>query len=167
MEAYWTKKNRVDDVGAFSNKPWEKMSCIHFILPNMMENGQAATLKTAWGLHYQTSLSEMQVEFAAFRAKGGKVGFKIYKANKDYSNNFLHVLNLGVNGLADIDWDTLAKLAEKKEKGEKKRQRKFKDFGTTAGQCTTCVGSSVGVAKPSYKPGTKESCVIEAMLALC
>jgi hypothetical protein len=42
-----------------------------------------------------------------------------------------------------------------------------KDFGTTAGQCTTRVGSSVGVSKPRYKPGSKDSCVVEAMLVLC
>jgi hypothetical protein len=28
-----------------------------------------------------------------------------------------------------IDWDALAKLADKKEKGDKNRQRKLKDLG--------------------------------------
>jgi hypothetical protein len=65
-------------------------------------------------------------------------------------NDFLHVVDLGVDGMAAIDWDALAKLTDKKEKGDENRQHKFKDFGTTAGQCTTHVGSLVGVAKPSY-----------------
>jgi hypothetical protein len=37
--------------------------------------------------------------------------------------------------------------------GDKKRQHKFKDIGTTTGgQCTTRTGSSVGVAKLGKKP---------------
>ena len=109
----------------------------------------------------------MRAEVAAFKDKGGKVRFKVYKGDKDYSNDFIHILNTGVDGMDTIDWDALANLANQKETGDKKRQRKYKDFGTTAGQCTTRVGSSVGVSKPRYKPGSKDSCVVEAMLVLC
>ena len=42
----------------------------------------------------------------------------------------------------------------------------FKDFGTMGGQCTTQVGLNSGVAKPSKKPGTKDICIVDAMLAL-
>jgi hypothetical protein len=167
MDCYWTDKNRLDDLGPYNSERWDKMRCIHFILPNMTHTGQAATPRTARVPHYQTTLLEMKAEVAAFRAKGGKIKFKIYQPDKDYSNEFLHVVNSGVEGMGAIDWDALAKLADKKEKGDKNRQRKFKDFGTTAGQCTTRVGSSVGVAKPSYKPGTKDRCVVAAMLELC
>jgi hypothetical protein len=96
-----------------------------------------------------------------------EIEFKIYHPHKDYSNDFLSVVNSGVDGMAATDGDALAQLTDKKEKGNKNRQCQFKDFGTTAGQCTTSIGSSIGGAKPNYKSGTKESCIIKAMLALC
>jgi hypothetical protein len=167
MESYWKDKNRLDDVGAFNNERWDQMACIHFIVPNMTNNGQAATPKTARVPHYQTALSKMQLEVEAFRAAGGKIDIKIYGPDQDYYNDFLHVVNSGVDSMAAIDWDALAQLIDKKEKGNKNRQHKFKDFGTTTGHCTTHIGSSVGVAKPSYKPGMKDSCIVDAMLALC
>jgi hypothetical protein len=43
------------------------------------------------------------------------------------------VTNLGVPGSLNIDWDALLKLAHKEVKGDKKRQHKYKDFGTTGG----------------------------------
>jgi hypothetical protein len=128
----------------------------------MTDKGQAATPKTARVPHYQTTLFEMKTTIELFCAAGGKIDFRIYHLHQDYSNSFLHVVTSGVDGMVAIVWDSLAQLKDKKERGNKDRQHKFKDLGTTTGQCTTHIGSSVGVAKPSYKPGTKES-----MLALC
>jgi hypothetical protein len=144
------------------------MRCIHFILSNMTDKGQASIVWTARIPHYQTPLSEMQHKIASFRGLGGNIEFKIYCPDQNYSNEFLHFLvNLGLQDMTAIGWDALARLASKQAKGDKKRQRKFKDFGTSAGQCTTCVESSVGVAKPSFKPGTKDAFIVNAMLALC
>jgi hypothetical protein len=164
-KSYWEKKKRLDDLGAFSYERWEEMDCIHFILPNMGENGQACTVRTARVPHFQTPLSKMESEVASFRQAGGIIKFKSYHPNRNYSNTFLHLNNLDVR--STIDWNALARLASKASKGGKKRQQKYKDFGTTAGQCTTRVGSIIGVAKPSFKPGTKETCIEDAMLALC
>jgi hypothetical protein len=69
-EAYWKDKNWVDNSGAFNNEGWDKMSCIHFILPSMMDKGQAAAPKTARVPHYQTTIFEMQLEIESFRAVG-------------------------------------------------------------------------------------------------
>jgi hypothetical protein len=143
------------------------MACIHFILPNMSVKGQAATPKTARVPHYQCTLIDVQTKINDFLSTRGIIDFKIYRPDKDYSNDFLHAINSGVDGIAAIDWDALARLADKKETGDKNRQCKFKDFGTTPGQCTTRIGSLEGVAKPSYKPATKNSSVVKAMLALC
>jgi hypothetical protein len=143
------------------------MRCIHFILPNMMDKGQASIVRTPREPHYQTPLSEMQREIASFRGLGGKIEFKIYRPDRHYSNKFLHLVNLGLQDMTSIGWDALTRLTNKEAKGDKKRQRKFKDFGMTAGQCTTHVGSSLGVAEPSFKPGTKDACIVNAMLALC
>jgi hypothetical protein len=94
----------------------------------------------------------------------GQIKFEIYQPDGNYSNVFLHMTNLGVPGISSIDWDDLMQLAHKEVTGDKKRQHKYKDFGTMGGQCTTRVGSEVGVAKPSKKPGTKDICIVEAML---
>jgi hypothetical protein len=52
------------------------------------------------------------------------------------------VTNLGVPGISKLDWDgAVAKLAHNDAKRDKKRQHKYKDFGTTGRQCTTRVGS--------------------------
>jgi hypothetical protein len=80
--------------------------------------------------------------------------FKIYQPDRDYSNHFLHVTNSGVPGIRKIGWDGLAKLAYNGAKGDKKRQHKYKDFGTTGGQCSTRAGSAVGVS----------NCIIPAVL---
>jgi hypothetical protein len=72
MELYWKDKNWLDDLRAFNNKCWDKMACIHIILPNMTDKGQAATPKTARVPHYQTTIFEMQLEIDAFQAKGGR-----------------------------------------------------------------------------------------------
>jgi hypothetical protein len=167
LESYWKDKNRLDALGAFDHDRWDKMRCIHFIMPNLTKTGQASTPKTARVPHYQTPLAEMQLEIDNYRDAGGQIHFKLYEADKDYSNNFLHVINSGVDGLDGINWDALAKLANKKETGDKKRQRKYQDYGTTAGRCTSRKKSLVGVSVPPIKPGTKEPCVVEAMLVLC
>ncbi len=109
----------------------------------------------------------MEFEIDSLRRQGGKIDFQVYRPDQNYSNDFLHLVNHGMQDVTSIGWVALASLAQKEAKGDKKRQRKFKDFGTTAGQCTTRVGSSVGVAKPSFKPGTKDTCIVDAMLALC
>jgi hypothetical protein len=142
------------------------MRCVHFILPNMTDKGQAATPKQATLPHYQTSLSHIQSQVDSVRASGGQIEFKIYQLDQSYSNEFLHVTNSGVRGLSRLRWDDLAQLAYKELKGDEKRQHSFRDFGTAGGQCTTRVGSEVGVATPSKKPGTNITCVVEAMLVL-
>jgi hypothetical protein len=48
------------------------MHYIHFILPNMMGLGQAATPKTAWVPHFQTSLSGIQAKIDYCIAGGGR-----------------------------------------------------------------------------------------------
>jgi hypothetical protein len=85
--------------------------------------------------------------------------------NKDYLNKFMHVVNTGLQLLDSVDWDKLAKIAYQETVSNKKRQHKFKDIGTTGGQCTTCTGSSVGVAKPGKKPGLTDPSIVEAMVA--
>jgi hypothetical protein len=96
------------------------MACIHFILPNMSVKGHAATPKTARVPHYQCTLLDVQeTKINDFLSTGGIIDFKIYLPDKDYSNNFLHVINSGVDGIAAIDWDALAQLADKKETGDK------------------------------------------------
>jgi hypothetical protein len=166
-ESYWEDKNRLDNLGPFHNERWQKMVCIHFILPNMTARGQAATPRTARVPHYHSTLLEVQSKVDSFRSTGGVVRFTIYQPDQDYSNSFLHIVNTGVEGIASVNWDALAQVTYKKGTGDKKRQRKFKDFGTTSGKCTTRLGSSEGVAKPSYKPGTQDPLVVESMLALC
>jgi hypothetical protein len=99
----------------------------------MTQSGQAATPKQASEPHYQTSLCQIESEIEYYCALGGLVKLKIYQADKNYLNNFLHVRNTGVPEIALIDWQALAEVAYKEEKGDKKRQHKFKDFGTTAG----------------------------------
>jgi hypothetical protein len=47
-----------------------------------------------------------------------------------------------------------------------KCQHRYKDFGTTGGQYTTCVGSKSGMATPAKKAGSKNVCIVDAMLAL-
>jgi hypothetical protein len=166
-EAYLKDKPSLDGLGAISHERWNLMRRIHFILPNMTDKGQAATPKMANVPHYQSSLSQIRSQVGAFlRQGGGIVSFKICQPDRDYSNHFLHVTNSGVPGILKIDWDGLAKLAHNGAKGEKKRQHKYKDFGTTGGQCTTRVGSAVGVSKANKKPGTNDACIVEAMLAL-
>jgi hypothetical protein len=156
IESYWEDKNCLDNLGPFHNKRWQKMVCIHFILRNMTAKGQAATPRIAWVPHYQSSLFEVQSKIDSFHATGGVIWFIIYQPDHDYSNTFLHVI---ITGVASVNWDSLAQLADKKETGDKKHQGKFKDFGTTSGKCTTHVGSLEGVAKPSYKPGTHDPSV--------
>jgi hypothetical protein len=128
----------------------------------MTQSGQAATPKQASAPHYQTLLCKIKSEIESYRALGGLVKFKIYQADKKYPNSFLHVRNTGVPEIALINWQALAEVAYKEEKGDKKRQHKFKDFRTTAGQCTTWVGLTSGVAQPAKKPGT----TTDAMLVL-
>ncbi len=106
-------------------------------MPHLTKTGQASTPKTAQVPHYQPPLAEIQSEIDDYPEAGGQILFKLYEADKDYSNNFLHVINSGVDGLDGINWDALAKLANKKETGDKKRQRKYQDYGTTAGRCTS------------------------------
>jgi hypothetical protein len=132
----------------------------------MSEKGQAATPKQANVPHHQTTLGTIKKEMKLFRAAGGVVLFKIYKPDKDYSNNFLHVTSLGVPEMDRIGWRALAKLAHQREIGDKKRQHKSRDFGTTGGICTTRIGSEEVIAKPRETPGTNESCVVNAMVAL-
>jgi hypothetical protein len=59
--AYWKDKNRLNNLGAFSNECRKKMKCIHFILPNMLEMGQATTSKQATVPHYQTTLAKIRL----------------------------------------------------------------------------------------------------------
>jgi hypothetical protein len=165
--AYWKDKTRLDSLGAFSHKRWKLMRCIHFILPNMLDKGQAATPKQATVPHYQTSLSHLRSEVESFRVSGGEIEFVIYQRDQNYSNNFLQVTNLGVpDGMRSIGWNGLAQLAHKEEKSDDKRQHKYRDLGTTGGQCTTRLGSVVGVATPSKKPVTNDNRIVEAMLVL-
>jgi hypothetical protein len=95
------------------------MRCIHFILPNMTQSGQAPMPKQASVPHYQISLCQIESEIESYRALGGLVKFKIYQADKNYSNNFLHVRNTGVPEIALIDWQALVEIAYKEEKGDK------------------------------------------------
>jgi hypothetical protein len=165
--AYWKDKMRLDGLGAFSHERWKSMRCIHFILPNMSDyKGQAATPKQATVPHYQTSLSHLRSQVESFRVSGGEIEFVIYQLDQNCSNDFLQVTNLGVPGMRSIDWDGLAQLAHKEEKSNEKRQHKYRDFGTTGGQCTTRVGLVGGVATPSKKPGTNDNRIVEAMLVL-
>jgi hypothetical protein len=97
---------------------------------------------------------------------GGEIEFVIYQPDQNYSNDFLQVTKLGVPGTSSIHWDGLALLVHKEEKNDEKRQHKYRDFGTTGVQCTTRVGSVVGVATPSKKPGTNDNRIVEAMLVL-
>jgi hypothetical protein len=60
------------------------------------------------------------IELVLFEQAGGDISFKIYQPDRDYSNRFLHVTNLGVPGIFKIDWDALAKLAHKEVKGDNK-----------------------------------------------
>jgi hypothetical protein len=165
-DKYWKDKNHLDGLGAFNHKRWNTMRCIHFILPNLNDHGQAATPKQASVPHYQTTQAQIQLEIDSFRAAGGEIEFKCYSPDRNYSNDFLNIVNLGVPEMERIDWDALARLAFKESKSDKKRQHKYKDFGTTGGQCTTRVGSESGVAEPARKPGTQDVCIVEAMLAL-
>jgi hypothetical protein len=91
----------------------------------------------------------------------------VYYPTKNYSNKFLHLVNLGVKNMDTIDWYALARLASTATKGDRNRQRQYEDFGTTAGQCTLRVGSSVGVLEPRRKPGTTDPSIVQAMLVLC
>jgi hypothetical protein len=166
-KAYWKEKTRLDELGVFSHERWKKIRCIHFILPNMNDKGQAATPKTARVPHFQTSLSEIQRQVASFAARGGEIQLKIYHPDQDYSNKFLHVVNSGLPQIQSVDWERLAEIAYlENAAADKKRQHKFKDIGTTGGQCTTRVNSSAGVAKPGKKPGSSDPSIVEAMVAL-
>jgi hypothetical protein len=78
----------------------------------------------------------------------------------------MHVVNSDLELLQSIDWDKLEELAYQETVGDKKRQHNFKDVGTTGGQCPTCTGSSVGVAKPGKKPGSTDPCIVQAMMVL-
>jgi hypothetical protein len=142
------------------------MRCIHFILPNMTHLGQAATPKQASVPHYQTALAQIQLEINLFHEGGGVIELKCYYHQQNYSNYFLHVVNFGVPEMVGVDWEALAQLAINEAKSDKKRQHRYKDFNTTGGQYTTHIGSMSGVVKPSQKPGTKQGCIVEAMLAL-
>ena len=163
---YWDQKLKLDGLGAFSHERWGSMKCIHFILPNMTSHGQAATPKQANLPHYQTSYEHIKAQVASFRESGGVIKFQVYKPDRNYSNEFLHVTNVGLPSIAMLDWDSLARKANTSKKGDKKRQHKYRDFGTTSGQCTTRVGSEIGIGKPQKKPGTNDPSIIEAMLAL-
>ena len=165
-QSYWKEKGRLDELGVFSHERWKQMRCIHFILPNMTDNGQATTPKTARVPHFQTSLSEIKRQVASFTASGGNIELKIYQPDQDYSNKFLHVVNSGLAQIQAVDWEQLAEIAYQENAADEKRQHKFKDIGTTGGQCTTRVHSSVGVAKPGKKPGSSAPSIVEAMVAL-
>ena len=151
MSSYWKMKPRLDGLGAFSYERWTEMCCIHFILPNMTTTGQATTAKQANLPHYQTSLEHITSQVQAFRETGGQIEFNIYQPDRDYSNNFMHVTNSGLPEIQTIDWKSISALAYKATKSDNKRQHKFKDFGTTGGQCTTRVGSQCGVGIPRKK----------------
>jgi hypothetical protein len=170
MEEYWLDKNRLDKLGSFSKERWHKMRCIHFILPNMSDLGQASTPKQANVPHHQTTLAKVQLAITSFRDGGGDIDFKVYESDKNYSNEFLHVVNLGVEEIKEINWDALARIAylasNEETEGNTKRQHMYRDFGTTGSICTTRVGSREGVSKPRKKPGTDEKCIVEGMLAL-
>jgi hypothetical protein len=101
----------LDELGVFSHERWKKIRCIHFILPNMNDKGQAATPKTARVPHFQTSLSEIQRQVASFAARGGEIQLKIYHPDQDYSNKFLHVVNSGLPQIQSVDWERLAEIA--------------------------------------------------------
>jgi hypothetical protein len=166
LEAYWNDKPRLDSLGAFNGERWSKMKCIHFVLPNMKAAEQAATPRQANVPHYQTSLANITSKIELFRPDGGIVKVLVYQPNRNYSNKFLHVTNLGVPQIQSVDWTALAKVAYESAKNDTKRQHRFKDYGTTGGQCTTRVGSSVGVSKPAKKSGTTDVCIVDAMVAL-
>jgi hypothetical protein len=78
----------------------------------------------------------------------------------------MHVVNLGLPQIQWVDWDRLAEITYQEKEADSKRQHKFKDMGTTGGQCTTRVGSCVGVAKPGKKPGSTDPSIVQAMVAL-
>ncbi len=132
-QAYWKDKPRLDGLGAFRHQRWNSMCCVHFILPNMTDKGKAAIPKLANVPHYQTSLSQIRLQADSFWQAGGFISFKIYQPDRDYSNRFLHVTNSSVPGISKLDWDGVAKLAHNDAKRDKKRQHKYKDFGTTGG----------------------------------
>jgi hypothetical protein len=102
-KSYWGKKNQLDALGPFSHEQWKDMSCIHFILPNMTEHGQACTVQTARVPHFQTPIAKMRSEVHSFRAAGGTIKFKVYLPHKNYSNKFLHLVNLGFENSSTID----------------------------------------------------------------
>jgi hypothetical protein len=77
--AYWKDKTRLDGLGAFSHERWNSMRCIHFILPNMNDKGQAATPKQATVPHYQMSISHIHPQLDSFRVSGGRIEFMIYQ----------------------------------------------------------------------------------------
>ncbi len=149
---YWDRKRKLDGLGAFSHERWGSMECLHFILPNMTSHGQGATPKQVNLPHYQTSFEHIKAQVASFRESGGVIKFQVYKPDRNYSNDFLHVTNVGLPSIAMLDWDSLARKANTSKKGDKKRQHKYRDFGTTSGQCTTRVGSEIGIGKPRKNP---------------
>ena len=95
------------------------MKCIHFVLPNMTEKGQACTPKQANVPHYQTTLETTQLKMDSFLDASGDV--LIYHPDKAYSNKFLCVTNSGVPKMEGLDWDELAKLAFKGDTQFKQR----------------------------------------------
>jgi hypothetical protein len=111
--AYWKNKNQLDQC-------WKKMKCIHFILPNLLEIGQAATPKQASVPHYQTTLAQIKLEIKSFHACGGVVKFMVYKPDQNYSKQILHVVNSSLLEIASIDWQSLVEVAYQEVKVDKK-----------------------------------------------
>jgi hypothetical protein len=89
------------------------------------------TPKTAHITHFQTSLSKIQGKVDSFIAVGGEILLKVYHPDQDYSNNFMHVVNSGLELLQSIDWDKVTELAYQETVGDKGRQHKFNNVGTT------------------------------------
>jgi hypothetical protein len=117
--------------------------------------------------HYQATTAQVMA------AKFGNMG--IYKNTdndgSNASNAFMMYVGSQHSGevthlLASIDFHALGTRLLSKKPKHSVRQSYFEDFGVTSSQSTNRKGDTLGISKPTTKPGTDEP-VIKTLLRTC
>jgi hypothetical protein len=153
---------QLDNLGLFSTERWSRhIKCIHCIFPNS-DRGQVYIVRTGDGTHYQGLFQDF---LHALESDPGFTPVYIYYPGRDYSNQFLVILNERhtlAPFLSSVDWPTirvcikllLTTKTDTTMSSVNRQTRPFVDLGYTSSMCTSRRKSVTGVLKPLMKPGT-------------
>ena len=164
---------QLDNLGPFSTERWSgHIKCVHCIFPNTESRGQGYIVRSANSTHYQGLFLEF---IETMKSDPGFTPVRIYYPGRDYSNEFLVVLNKATSIsplLSKVHWPSISACIETLSQNNtttsmvNRQSRQFVDFGYTSSICTLRRHSATGVSKPLVKPGTKDPCVITCFCAL-